>query len=594
MRAAVLRWTVAILTAALGLFLAPSPHALVDPARCAGLFTAILIAIARISPETPAAVVVNLLNGAAVFMALVVFWHLTRRATTSVVAATAVSLAFAATSMFVRSLAPTPAIGVLAAALAGLTLLDQHRHVESTGSRRRLLIAGGSLALVAIVTPPLTLPTLCAVFALREPAAIPSVRTVSGRALIAAGVVLAGVIGTLLVPALPRPETIGAEPRLACLVPFATASAGSVNTVRLLLTDVGPVPVAAALLGLFRIRRFIPARVTLALLSATLIPLLFSRGFDADPRLTLSPFWIGFWVIASCGVFEMVVALQTTWARRVVAIAMAAMLPVLQLSRSRPDEPAPADRVRGHDEMTATAFSRILSVTPVGGALVVDDALTDLLVRSQESRRLSSRQVVFVDPDAATIVALLSAHRVFVLPRSQYRLGHQGFEIGTNLQPRVSGVAEVIGRRPCRAVTTAWEEIPELLDSTKFALIAHEATARGPVAIYLGISAPSEPHADGWPQTALRGLSGRTFDRRDARAADDLNRQREADRAPGSPLFDAPVVVRLEMWRVPDGPAILPVDVGTAVRGALARLAREDVEALTLCPSSTGAIEPIR
>ena len=594
MRAAVLRWTVAILTAALGLFLAPSPHALVDPARCAGLFTAIPIAIARISPETPAAIVVSLLNGAAVFVALAIFWHLAHRATASVIAATAVSLAFAATSTFVRSLGPTPAIGVLAVALAGLTLFDQHRHVESTGSRRRLLIAGGSLALVAIVTPPLTLPTLLVVFAWRDPAAIPSGRTVSGRVLIAAGVVLAGVIGTLLVPALPRPEAIGPEPRLACLVPFATASAGSMNAVRLLLTDLGPAPVAAALLGLFHIRRFIRTRVMLALLSATLLALLFSLSDDADPRLSLSPFWIGFWVIASCGVLEMVAALQTTSVRRVMAIAIAAMLPVLQLSRLRPNEPASADRVRGHDVMTAAAFSRILSVTPAGGAFVVDDALTDLLARSQESRRLSSRQVVFVDPDAATVDALLSAHRVFVLPRAQYRLGHEGFELGTNLQPRVSGVAEVIGRRPCRDVTSTWEEIPELLDTTKLALIAHETMARGPVVIYLGMNEPSEPHASDWPQAALRGLSGRTYDRRDARASDDLNRQREVDKTPGAALFDAPVVVRLEMWRVPDGPAILPVDIGTAVRGALARQAREDVEALTLCPSSTGEIEPVR
>jgi hypothetical protein len=271
------------------------------------------------------------------------------------------------------------------------------------------------------------------------------------------------------------------------------------------------------------------------------------------------------------------------------------MVPLLQVSRVRSPEPAPADRVRGHDLLTASSLSRLLAVTPAGAVLIVDDALTDLLARSQAgTRRLTSRHVRFVKADSRAIESLLASHRVFALPRAQYTLGHSGFDLRTDLQPRVDGLAQVVSRKPCRDLTPAWADVPELVDATQLALVADQPEARGPIVIYLGLGEHSEPRAIDWPRAALRGLSGRTYDRRRPGDAGDLARQRELDAAPDAPLFAAPIVVRLALWRVPGGPMILPVDVGTPVRGAITRSPREEPPDLALCPSTIGEIERVR
>jgi hypothetical protein len=159
----------------------------------------------------------------------------------------------------------------------------------------------------------------------------------------------------------------------------------------------------------------------------------------------------------------------------------------------------------------------------------------------------------------------------------------------------VNGVAELAGRARCQRLTAAWSDVPPLLDATQFTVMAPQPSARGPLVIYLGLAEHSEPRPREWPNAARRGLSGRTYDRSRARDSDDLNRQRELDLAFSTPpLFDAPIVVRLELWRVPGGPMMLPVEVGTPIRGAIARLQREDAEPLTLCRSSIGEIEPVR
>jgi hypothetical protein len=586
------RWTVAILTAACGLLLAPATPVLVDATPCGGLFSAITIASLRLRPDTPAAFVVGTLNGVIVFVALLLFWHLARRATSSSIAATIASLAFASTSVFARAFATTPAAGVLTVSLACHACLARWQ-AGSSASNRDAAIALGAVILTSLTIPPLSLAIAIAIAAAPR-FAWPVTSSATSRGLIAGGVIVAGVIGLWLVPQLGRPAAIGPESRLSCLTPDLIGDWNPLRPLRSVLFDVGPAAIVAAMLGVFYLRSLWRSRLALGLAALALLPMVVSAGHEAEPRLVLTPTWIAFWLLAGCGVCELLAALHATAARRIVAMALAAMLPLLQVSRSRAHEPDPRDRVRGHEQMTATSMARILGVIPPRGVLVVDDALTDLLARSHAgTTRLASGNVIFVKPDASLIETMLPSHRVLALPRAQYVLGHSAFRLETDFQPRVNGVARVVSRMPCGRIRSAWSEMPELIDATRFAFVVDGAPTRETIVAYLGLDEYSEPRPLDWPRDVRRRFGGATYDRNRPSRMDDLNVAREIDGASASaPIFAAPIVVRLELSGAPSNAAILPVDIATPIRRAMVRGPRD--ASIVLCPSWLGGIEPLR
>jgi hypothetical protein len=71
-----------------------------------------------------------------------------------------------------------------------------------------------------------------------------------------------------------------------------------------------------------------------------------------------------------------------------------------------------------------------------------------------------------------------------------------------------------------------------------------------------------------------------------------LDRDRlENGAPPDDPVFSHAFVARLELWRVPDGPMILPVAVGQPPAAALVRSTTPgDRSGLRVCPSFPGEI----
>jgi hypothetical protein len=590
------RWALAIATIAIALFLRPAQAVLTDPLPCGGLIDALVVIAARVRPDTPLLQILALVNGAVIAAAWLAFWRLADRVSMSAVAASAVTLAFAFSPIFDRVAAPTAAIGVLVTTLLALAAVHARPTVTPPSAR-----AGGiallMLLLAALAVPRLTLPAAIVAAAWPGIGRAAGIGSAGTRIAVVALTLVAGWTGAALVPDLPRPVFEREHARLACLLPAGApdpqALAGAART---LMLQLGPVPLVAALVGAFRTRHALRTRSAAALMLAAVTAFVWTGQADAGARASVSPMLVGFWSFAACGLSEMSTALGATPARRIAALFLTAMIPLLQFSRAGRADAEPADRTRGHDTLTAAAMGRILSLTPSGGVLVVDDAISDMLARSQAgSRRVASGAVRFASLRSADAFAGESP-LVLLMPRAQFVLGHTGFALRTDLQPRVEGIAVRGDRRPCHHATPEWTTAPALAGATRIAAVARDRALHGPMVIYLALGSWSEPRPVDWPDAARRGLTGRTYDRRQSPDAIALARWQERDRTPAvADVFGAPIVVRLELWRAAGGVSILPIDIGTPVLAVMTRV-RPDPPSrpLALCPAAAGEIEPLK
>ena len=592
----VLRWTFAIATAALALFLRPAHAVLADPASCGGLVDALLALAARLGSETPLVNMLTFVNAVAVVAAWLAFWWLAQRLSGSSLAATVVTASFAFSPLFDRIAAPTPAIVVLMVALAALAIRrDARPDIADSIAVARLSVV--ALAIAALTIPRLTLPAAIVALALPATAAGSDGRSIARRIAFVLITIAAGVTGAALVPDLPRPSLEGRELLFPCVLPAAAtrvnALTGVVGTVVL---QVGPVPLVAALVGVFQLRRFFRSRAGAALSIAGLVAACSSGDADSTTTASIASALAGVWCLAACGVSEMVAALRETPGRRLAGWLFAAMIPLLQFSRADGNEPEESDRFRGHETLSAASMSRILSTTPTGAVLIVDDAITDLLARgAAHTPRIATRSVLFASRQSGAELARPS-QRVLVMPRAQFILAHSGFDLRTELQPRVPGVAVLGAYTPCHEITTGWSSATTLQNATRIAAVAGAPELHGPAVIYLGLGEWSEPRPLDWPEPARRGLTGRTYDRGRPADALEVDRLRQRDQAPdASDVFSAPIVVRLELWRAADGPSILPIDIGATIRGAITRRRVDPPsQPLTLCRAVAGEIESLR
>jgi hypothetical protein len=175
---------------------------------------------------------------------------------------------------------------------------------------------------------------------------------------------------------------------------------------------------------------------------------------------------------------------------------------------------------------------------------------------------------------------------VFAFPRARRELEQLGFRIVPHgLRPEL---AEVLAGSPCSAaLTPEWRAHPTVAVAGAFALVADDAESRGPIYVFIRSRAPLTINAANWPSGAERGFHVRTFDITSADAPDarlqlDLpGYGAESERS----LLEGPWVARIEMWRVPGAPLVLPITMGAVPTHIVARLADSDAtQKIRLCP----------
>jgi hypothetical protein len=572
-RPVVSHWLIALGVATVGLLLQRQPAHLTDPANCPGLLEWLVITASGSGSRVPVATYVAWLNGTGVFLSLVAVTRLIQRAADSLVATTAVSLAAAVTIVTTPTLAPSDVLAIGAASVAW-------------GGKRPL----GSF-LLAVVSPALALPLgAAAAWLAWEKSNGTSRRRLLIASLAAIVVIGLAVAQTVMIPGLPGQE---AAVLPGCLIPREP----SVQNLRITLAHAfegtGPAPLAFALLGVFALWHGITQRASWPLIAMAILPLVAAAGRGADPVRTLAPAIAAFWWLVGVGAREVVTALAARPSWRIAAWVFALLLPVLQWShRSAMPVPA-ADEPRGHESLTRRDISSMLGALPTRATIVMDDAITSLLMRSwTETGRQTGKVFTVISRDGQEAARPAADAPLFALPRAQFDLQHQGLA-RVEIEPRIPGVVAFARAGPCSTVEGQWREAKDLGRSSSLALVSNRPAARGPVVIYLGSSAPLNPHPIDWPSWTMRGYHAATYEM--GRDADRprLDFDGIEDRAPRDDrVFAFPYVTRLDVWRVPGGPMILPIGFDQAPEAVLARgVTAADRAGLRLCPSYPAEIE---
>lgn len=292
-----------------------------------------------------------------------------------------------------------------------------------------------------------------------------------------------------------------------------------------------------------------------------------------------------FWILCALGLQDAMRQLSGGWVQRsggVLLVCAVAVFSLLASGWGRVVHPA----VPAAWSWSRNVFLETISPLPDGAALVREDAVTALLERALPSRVRERRALGVVDAVDDEVTAQLARTRVFAFPKAGHELEQMGFRVvphGTN-----PDLAEVLTGSPCSAtLTPEWRAHPTVAVAGAFALVANDAESRGPVYVFIRSMDPLAVNADNWPSGAERGFHARTFgitsaNTPDARLELDLPAYgAEGERS----LLEGPWVARIEMWRVPGAPLVLPVTMGAVPTHIVARLAGSDAtQKIRLCP----------
>lgn len=587
-RHALSSWLIAIAVAIVGLLLQRQPAHLIDPVHCPGLLEWLAITASRSGSRTPVATFLAWLNGAGVFLTLVVVTRWIQRAADAPEVTATVSLAAAVTIVRAPALAPSDVLAVGAASAAWLTWTDV------ISSARGRLLACLALALTAAIVPALALPlSFAAAWLIWHVSAEAGASSPLFRcALAAIGVFTLPLVQSMMISGLP-----GQQPDIfssGCLIPRGLAVQNVRVTLAKAFEGTGPAPLAFALVGVFGLRHQILRSGSWPLLALGLVPMVAAAGRMADPVRAFAPTIAAFWWIVAAGTREIVATLSEKRSWQIGAWILVIGLPVLQWTHRSAIPTAAADEPRGHDALSRRTFSQILGALPAQSAIVIDDAITAMLWRgAATTEQIAEKRFNVIPPDGRAVERAATAGRVYAMPRAQFDLQHRGLIRVENAVPGITGIAAFERASACAPVDIQWQEARDLARSSHLALVADRPDARGPVVIYLGSSAPLSPHPYEWPEWSLRGYFVGTYDFGREADRQRLDVDGVEDRPPRDhPVFGYPYVTRLDLWRVPNGPMILPVGLGRPPDAVLVRgMTPADQAGLRLCPSFPGEIE---
>jgi hypothetical protein len=342
------------------------------------------------------------------------------------------------------------------------------------------------------------------------------------------------------------------------------------------------------MLGVFTLRRQVTAAGAWPFAAIAGLSIAAAASPGSDPVRTLAPVIAAFWWVITIGIREAAAALTGRPTLQVGMWLLLAIFPLLQWTHRSSLPIAPADDLRGQERLTLRDMSHLVGALPTDSTVVVDDAITDLLLRAASSTvRQSGKVLRFVSHDSREAKQAAAGRPLFALPRAQFTLQHLGLSRAESIEPGIPGVVALERGGECTTLELRWRVAPGLSRSNHVALASSRPDARGPVVIYLGSSTALNPYPVDWPEWTTRGYHADRFDT--AREADRqrLNRLRTEDGAPAEErVFGFAFLTRLELWRVPNAPMILKVGLAQPPDAALAHGSTPDDRAdLRVCPS---------
>ncbi len=553
------------------------PVALVDPPDCSGTLDLILALMLRGLDGVSVGTLLAWINGLIAFAALAAFSCLVRALTGSLLITVACGCALIATAAFERALGPANALAVLTA--VSVAALAAHRlasDLEAARSGRAQIVAAS--AAIALLAPSLILPAaLVIVWTLAT-----LERPLTGRGVAIAIAVAASAAGAASVAVyLSSSDLSTSRTALACVWQSGSDGGGTRERIAQAAADIGPFPFALAALGLFAY--FSGSTKTQRNWAIAALSVLLLAAWHATDAAETVPVVVGFWCLVAIGLRELMAEGAARTARRVAAVIVLALLPILQVERLRQQDPSPAPSVYGYGDLSQEALWRTLRALP-DVTIVAEDASTDLLLRASMSQlERSGKNLRMIPRDARAIAGALKEGRVFAFPRAQAELRNRGVQFEKSAGQAI-GLAEVGAVHPCSPLERRWTDAPAAAVAGGFALVASHPDGRGPVTIYLAGPGPFTATPLGWRDREKRGFHVRTYAQAELGELRDALTTQGLD--PSSPVLSAAHVVRVTMWRTPGAPTVLPVTLTERPRTAIARVEEQtDRPALEVCGS---------
>jgi hypothetical protein len=341
-------------------------------------------------------------------------------------------------------------------------------------------------------------------------------------------------------------------------------------------------------------RRRLAGDVARSLLPLTLVALWCLVVMPDLSAGMVAPFVIVYWLLVAAGLAEVWEATSRTAGGRAGAVALSIALVVLQIAAAsaRRSMSGPVD---GHERLTVAMMTAIVGALPRGAGLVEEDAATDLLTRALPSRLRTPDRFHFVRRDGTAVAHALGNAPVFALPRSQRVLQHMGFELADAPSAGFNGLAEIRAQHACTPeLGNAPIPLPLLTGRQAFALVAGHERSQDRIVIVLVGDTPVSVSTVNWPPAAMRGIQGRTFDLTVAADQTDLGEELRSYGLSSWSAQGVRYVTRIEAWRTPGAPLVLPITLGGAVAGGTARrLGASSDQQLRLCPSIPYDVQPL-
>lgn len=562
----------ALLTGVAAVLLHREPPGLVDPHVCAGVLEWIGAAAARRAGGAAAGAWLLAADRILIVGAVASFVSAAFAASRSWPAAIAAGLAFGVQPLL------SPSFTVFAPAVAIATGL--------LASARRQGVVLVMIAAGALINPPATLPLAAlALWWMWRPGTPGG--AVSG---VAAAMAIAGLVWILQF-VLPPMSTIEAGLSGSCRLPVARGPFLPQLWASAQQWLAAPTMFALALaaFGVFsRTARAAPA-VLVGFVAAMFVTAPVDPG---NVERALLPASVLLWLIVAAGLAELLAGARRVPARAAV-LALAALLPALQMPRLAAGTQS-LIRPAGHAAIAPSGMHHLIELLPDGSALVVEDALVDLLLRAEGRswERMGKRVTLVALDESAVTAALRRSSSVLAFPRAQLELQSLGFRLTDRAIGDVSGLADVALVSPCAQVPRGWQAVPTLNASRVVSIVAEGERDRGPFVLYVATRAPPRPVPQEWSKGVSQGYIVSTFQigQDDTRLGEAL----QDDGLASADFATARYVVRFEIRRVPGAPRTLSIDLGEPPSVAYAKKWREAAgHRLRLCPAFPRTPVPI-
>jgi hypothetical protein len=366
----------------------------------------------------------------------------------------------------------------------------------------------------------------------------------------------------------------------------ATATGLALSSV---INIAGPMILVLAVFGAYRAAlrtNWKPLAIGEALLAYAIA---LTLGLRWPAAMLLAPALLVIWISASVGMLELV-RIATNRGSVVLACALGAIVPILQISHVRADERDDVVRTNSQERASLSQIRSILNLIPPHSAFVAEDASVDLLLRAAVfGGRRTTKPFAIVPRTRDAVLAATTKGQVFAFPAAQRELALRGFAFEPVPDPTspgartLPGVAAISGTRPCVTLTNTWSDLDDIGSHGRIALSAASDAAGGPAIVYLDGETSYTPGPDGWPPRVVWGFDLRMFPRRSPEEADRIEAEAAEAGLRGNAAFASAYVARLTLYRTPHAPLTLPIVLGPPRAHGVGRLRDAGALPLTLC-----------